>query len=701
MTNQIQREMKLEKEKYENFLPQLKKIEDFRKFIQIQNWDQLIRKTETVIQTLEKFGCPDKEIIKMLINEELTQLKTIISKINYEVQESSKDQVRRVVIQDDKQVGKSENGVFANQIRKKFNFSSNESQRTYLSSIMKVIKLKKLILTEEFVLLHKLLEEVVFFSDTFRQIQEYEKEIQIKFSFRFQCRISEFIQKFEKRMKIFICIWQKPSYLKVQMKQKLMFQIFLIAQNFIYIKKLDQKDFLIQQIKKIYLEKESEKVDSGDEQTEQFGLLDNMVQRFKDFTNNEQWKIKQGLVFTIIQISSNQFSDSMTSFCQKVIIQLWVQEKDQRVRNILKNQGLVSMQMQILQKDWQTQQDRIEGKMQEMLRRIDELQEQIFHEANLSQRDHYLKELDETTEQLDQQIQNISEMGQQLRLITDFVNHIRKGLIRVEGKINEMKEQLKSIGNDVKFLRGKSKMESIEKKPHQGMQNPFMYHYKLRRYLIKVKKKEDKLKQIDDANGEVNEFLLEENETVLLIHGVAGSGKSTTAKKIEEFVWKLHTNNKKIRNQILIPVYISLPSLKNPVFQAVEETLHQDEYGFDELQLRECKEILEKKEFRLLLIMDSYDEMKLENIQKNLYMNNKVKQNWSDPLVIFTTRSEIFTSSNYTFWFAPDNKENLKEIQLQKFNPKQIMEYLKKFTIQSVKMQTFDIYEWRIGYQQF
>ncbi|CAD8116746.1 unnamed protein product [Paramecium primaurelia] len=143
-----------------------------------------------------------------------------------------------------------------------------------------------------------------------------------------------------------------------------------------------------------------------------------------------------------------------------------------------------------------------------------------------------------------------------------------------------------------------------------------------------------------DKNGEINEFLLDGKETVLLIHGVAGQGKSTAAKKIEELIWKLHDNNQKIGNKLLIPTYISLPSLKNPVFQAVEEAIHQDHYGFDLLQLKECKEMLEKKDFRFLLIMDSYDEMKLENIQKNLYINNKLKQNWSNPLVIFTTRSE-------------------------------------------------------------
>ncbi|CAD8118446.1 unnamed protein product [Paramecium primaurelia] len=84
--------------------------------------------------------------------------------------------------------------------------------------------------------------------------------------------------------------------------------------------------------------------------------------------------------------------------------------------------------MQILQKDWQTQHDRISGEMQKMLKRIDELQEQITQEANHNKRELQLKEMDETTQQLDEYIQNISEMGQQLRLITDFVNHIRKGL---------------------------------------------------------------------------------------------------------------------------------------------------------------------------------------------------------------------------------------------------------------------------------
>lgn len=73
------------------------------------------------------------------------------------------------------------------------------------------------------------------------------------------------------------------------------------------------------------------------------------------------------------------------------------------------------------------------------------------------------------------------------------------------------------------------------------------------------------LEQFDDKFGEVNQFLLED-KTVLLIRGMAGSGKSRAAKKIEECIWKLNDNNTKIQNYKLIPVYISLASLKNPIF---------------------------------------------------------------------------------------------------------------------------------------
>jgi DNA helicase IV len=45
-----------------------------------------------------------------------------------------------------------------------------------------------------------------------------------------------------------------------------------------------------------------------------------------------------------------------------------------------------------------------------------------------------------------------------------------------------------------------------------------------------------------------------------LIQGKAGSGKSTAARKIEEFLWLLYQKNKDIQGAIpIIPIFVPLP----------------------------------------------------------------------------------------------------------------------------------------------
>ncbi len=77
----------------------------------------------------------------------------------------------------------------------------------------------------------------------------------------------------------------------------------------------------------------------------------------------------------------------------------------------------------------------------------------------------------------------------------------------------------------------------------------------------------------------------------MLIHGQAGSGKSTIARKIEEYLWDVYDKN--IRSKKwqwfkkdgiapppdevpIVPISVSLPSLKNPLDDALRETLKSD-----------------------------------------------------------------------------------------------------------------------------
>ncbi|CAD8104196.1 unnamed protein product [Paramecium sonneborni] len=740
-------ELILIKEKFYNCLKELGKIKKSRNHQSIDQigsgyCNQLANQTETVIRILETFEKSDKEIFLILLKEELMNFKNLLSINQQEIKEKDEkikkqsNQIEEVqspqqllIQRENDQMLEKQSNDDIEQNDQNFNFRSNENYNTYLKCMIKLVQLQQQKITEKMKGLDKLLEVSYSFSNDIDLIQKQTQDTQEKCSQIFQCRFRQIIMSFEKLTSSPINLQQKKNenflhyFGRIQSNLQLGINDFEITQiqtnicdflntlKMYFSDKLKQpiyfantkieQENMIHQIRKLYLETSKEE-ENDYKSNQELDLFDTLNKKFKDYHNNEEWKIKQGLVFTIIQISSNCFTNSIIQFCQKALIQLWISEKDQRVRNLLKNENLINMQMQILKKDWQTQHNRVSGEMQQMLMKIDQLQEEVSHEANLNKRDQQLRELGETTKLLDEYIENISEMGQQLRLITDFVNHIRKNLLRVEGKINEMNEQLNRMDNDVKSLRGKSVEQLFEIRKWKVLKEAAYKNVKSIYVPLKTQEKGKNeqsylmnLDQFDDKEGEVNEFLQEE-KTVMLIHGIAGSGKSTTAKKIEEIIWKLHEVNKKIGNQTLIPIYISLPSLKNPVFQAVEETLRSDEYGFEALQLKECKEKLQNKEFRFMLIMDSYDEMKLENIQKNLYINNKLKQNWSDPLVIFTTRSEIFTSINYIDWFAPEEKTKFKEIQLLKFDKHQTKEYLKKFTIQSIKMQIFEIYEWQI-----
>ena len=64
------------------------------------------------------------------------------------------------------------------------------------------------------------------------------------------------------------------------------------------------------------------------------------------------------------------------------------------------------------------------------------------------------------------------------------------------------------------------------------------------------------------TTGEVDKFLKESQKSSFLIHGIAGSGKSLSARKVEEYLWLLYkktTSNKlweQISETITIPIFI-------------------------------------------------------------------------------------------------------------------------------------------------
>ncbi|KAM3137494.1 hypothetical protein pb186bvf_010467 [Paramecium bursaria] len=203
-------------------------------------------------------------------------------------------------------------------------------------------------------------------------------------------------------------------------------------------------------------------------------------------------------------------------------------------------------------------------------------------------------------------------------------------------------------------------------------------------------------------SGEIDEFLIQESKSSLLIHGPAGSGKSLTARKIEEYLWKQYNKRwDKITDDFIIPIFIQLPAIKDPKFNAIEETLKSTQYKFDQKQVDLFKDIVQGSEkIKLLFIMDSYDELSQEYQQINLIQTNKINQ-WKkqtykiNPKVITTSRSEIFTNLDYRQWFYGDDQglSGYKEIRILPFDEAQRNEFLNQFSWLQLKLQIKELME--------
>ena len=100
--------------------------------------------------------------------------------------------------------------------------------------------------------------------------------------------------------------------------------------------------------------------------------------------------------------------------------------------------------------------------------------------------------------------------------------------------------------------------------------------------------------EVFKVDNEVLRFLEDEKLKVLLIQGGGGSGKSLFCHIFAKELIEDETE--------LIPIFINLPTLKDPLHSVIDETLKN--YRFCE------EEIVKMQKLKLLLFLDGYDEIK-------------------------------------------------------------------------------------------
>src|SRR6185369_1059825 len=109
-----------------------------------------------------------------------------------------------------------------------------------------------------------------------------------------------------------------------------------------------------------------------------------------------------------------------------------------------------------------------------------------------------------------------------------------------------------------------------------------------------------------DLLGVANAFLEDRDKKVLLLIGNAGAGKSTFTRQFTYILWQKYRAEGNI-----IPLFISLPTMKDPVRNLIPEYLKQ-KGGFSEDETKVLK-----NSRRFVFILDGFDEMAKRD--QNLY----------------------------------------------------------------------------------
>ncbi|CAD8210948.1 unnamed protein product [Paramecium octaurelia] len=430
---------------------------------------------------------------------------------------------------------------------------------------------------------------------------------------------------------------------------------------------------------------------------------DQFKEAASDLINQNKWRVRQSCIFELLQFKPSCLTQATVDLARGLLVKCRIYETDRRNKQLLDDQDQNQV-VNMIQQCWASQEEDVQIKIKQKLEELNDIAYKITIETKQYEKSKYKKRYVELETEIQGIVKNAESLGNALGTSLLFFQDIKNDLVNIQSQLKNLQGSIDQIHKDIQLLQGRSIKDLLIIRMQRVLQQRIILNSENVYVPIKTKEKqvlennedEETPLYTDDlfSNGEINEFIWKQQKLSLLIHGQAGSGKSTAARKIEEFLWLLFKKNMNIAESIpIIPIFVSLPQLKDPISMAMEETLKSDNYRFNEKQIIEFKEAIEQNQFKLVIIMDSYDEIKSEFTNRNLILSNKLYK-WrcqSDemrfPKIITTSRSEMFTNTDYRSWFLPESENLLlyKEIRLLNFNSEQVNSYIEYHTIFSVK----------------
>ncbi|BBE08288.1 Putative ATP/GTP-binding protein [Mycoavidus cysteinexigens] len=175
----------------------------------------------------------------------------------------------------------------------------------------------------------------------------------------------------------------------------------------------------------------------------------------------------------------------------------------------------------------------------------------------------------------------------------------------------------------------------------------------------------------------IDDFLSLESKKVLLLLGVAGSGKSVFNQRLAHHLW--HRYDDPTASDPWLPLCISLPSREKPHDNLIGKYLKGKNFQERHLEAWKAK--------RLIFILDSYD--RVVNPQRSIYADGTLAS-WTASKIIITSRPPLNQNKeNYRIIFHPYEKPGvLQEYELKPFSESDIKTYTQKYIDQHTSQNT-------------
>ncbi|CAD8046055.1 unnamed protein product [Paramecium sonneborni] len=407
----------------------------------------------------------------------------------------------------------------------------------------------------------------------------------------------------------------------------------------------------------------------------------------------ESFMIRSIMIVNLINVWNCCLVEEDFYTISKLILQIRLNETNTLIKREIKSTFKKELS-QIIQHQLQSELSYFENDLKQMIQERKQLYFQIKYEPTFE----LTQKLDEKIKKLTNLIQtmiiNFKEIESEYDIEIPFCNQLL-----TEFEKGDQNSQSLEI-HEISFYQGKSitelfllRMENISRKIKiNQVKNTYIEFECQNKNQMRTL-----FSQKDKKNGTIDRFLDDQQQDqLLLLQGDSGSGKSVAIKKIEEYVWK---RNDPIK---IIPIIVKLSELKDPINNAIIETLRSLNYKLNAQQIEQLQTHIRSNKMQMLFIFQGYDKLSQNLKTTNFLKSNNLIQ-WNTPCLqntpkyIIVTRSEQFKNHNHLRWIDQNQTnymiKNYWNLKILPFDSDQINQFLIQFQEMSIRNVVMDFYQ--------